>query len=110
MRNPPIATVDPADLLDTEREHVAAVLDDPKSSGTLAIASLPDGVRMQLFFVLDSVACGKRVTAVADGKSLATTEAAELLGMSRTLLSDSATKEASRATPSALPCASMQTR
>ena len=86
MRNSPIATVDPADLLDIERERVASVLDEAKSNGTLNLAALPDGVRTQLFFALDAVARGKHVAAVADGKPLTTTEAAELLGMSRTLL------------------------
>ena len=39
-----------------------------------------------MFFALEAVARGRHVTAVADGKPLTTTEAAELLGMSRTLL------------------------
>ena len=86
MRNSPIATVDPAALLDTERARVAALVDDAKVSGTLDLSELPDDVRAQLFFALDAVARGKHVTAVADGKPLTTTEAAELLGMSRTLL------------------------
>jgi len=86
MRNSPIATVDPADLLDTDRERVAALLDDAKVNGTLDLSALPDDVRTQLFFALDAVARGKHVAAVADGKPLTTTEAAELLGMSRTLL------------------------
>jgi excisionase family DNA binding protein len=86
MRNSPIATVDPADLLDAERAHVASSLDEAKASGTLDMSALPDDVRAQLFFALDAVARGKHVTAVADGKPLTTTEAAELLGMSRTLL------------------------
>lgn len=86
MRNSPIATVDPADLLDTDRARVAALLDDAKASGRLDLAALPEEVRSQLLFALDAVARGKQVAAVADGKPLTTTEAAELLGMSRTLL------------------------
>ena len=86
MRNSPVATVDPDDLVDTDRTAVGAALDVAKSSGVLDVAALPGDVRAQLFFALDAVARGKHVATVADGKPLTTTEAAELLGMSRTLL------------------------
>ena len=46
----------------------------------------PGHVRAQLFFVLDAVVSRKHVAVVAEGKPLTTTEAAELLGVSRTLL------------------------
>lgn len=86
MRNSPVATVDPEDLIDTERAVVGAALDAAQTSGVLDVAALPSDVRAQLFFALDAVARGKHVAAVADGKPLTTTEAADLLGMSRTLL------------------------
>lgn len=86
MRNSPVATVDPDDLVDIDRAVVGAALDVAKTSGVLDLAALPAGVRAQLFFALDAVARGKHVAVVAEGKPLTTTEAAELLGMSRTLL------------------------
>lgn len=87
MRNSPIVTVDPTLLPSDELDRLDAALDDAKHSGTLDLTSLPEHVRGQLFFALDAVARGKQVAAVASGKPLTTTEAAELLGMSRTHLS-----------------------
>lgn len=86
MRNSPIFTVDPAEILDVERAVVAECVDAARGSGSLDVSVLPDAVRSQLYFLLKAVACGQRVTAVVQGRSLTTTEAAELLGMSRTLL------------------------
>lgn len=87
MRNSPVVTVDPTLLPSDELGRIDAVLGEAKLSGTLALTSLPDDVRDQLFFALDAVVQGKQVAAVASGKPLTTTEAAELLGMSRTHLS-----------------------
>ncbi len=87
MRNSPVVTVDPTDLPADERDRLDAALDDAKHSGKLDLSSLPDDVRAQLFFALDAVARGEQVAAVASGKPLTTTEAAELLRMSRTHLS-----------------------
>ena len=81
MRNSPVATVDPDDLVDTDRTAVGAALDVAKSSGVLDVAALPGDVRAQLFFALDAVARGKHVATVADGKPLTTTEAAEPMRM-----------------------------
>lgn len=86
MRNSPVVTVDPTDLPAGERDRIDAVLDDAKNSGKLDLSSLPDGVRAQLLFALSAIARGEQVAAVASGKPLTTTEAAELLGMSRTHL------------------------
>lgn len=78
--------VDATELPSDERDRVGAAADDAKHNGTLDLTSLPDDVRAQLLFALDAVARGEQVTAVASGKPLTTTEAAELLGMSRTHL------------------------
>ncbi len=86
MRNSPVVTVDPADLPAGERDRIDAALDDAKDSGKLDLSSLPDDVRGQLLFALNAIARGEQVAAVASGKPLTTTEAAELLGMSRTHL------------------------
>lgn len=86
MRNSPVVTVDPAGLPAGERDRIDAALDDAKDSGKLDLSSLPDDVRDQLLFALHAIARGEQVAAVASGKALTTTEAAELLGMSRTHL------------------------
>lgn len=87
MRNSPVVTVDPTDLPVDERDRLDAVLDEAQQSGKLDLSTLPDDVRAQLLFALNAFARGEQVTAVASGKPLTTTEAAELLGMSRTHLS-----------------------
>jgi len=87
MRNSPVVTVDPTELADDARRRLDAAVDEAKNSGKLDLSALPDDVRAQLFFALDAVARGEQVAAVASGKPLTTTEAAELLGMSRTHLS-----------------------
>lgn len=71
---------------ENELERLDSLVDEAKNSGTLDIAALPGDVRTQLLFALDAVARGEHVAAVASGKPLTTTEAAELLGMSRTHL------------------------
>lgn len=87
MRNSPVVTVDPTELADDARDRLDAAVDEAKSSGKLDLSALPDDLRAQLLFALDAVARGEQVAAVASGKPLTTTEAAELLGMSRTHLS-----------------------
>lgn len=86
MRNSPVITVDPAHLQDGELTRLDAVAAEARESGIIALSALPQDLREQLLFALESVARGKQVAAVASGKALTTTEAAELLGMSRTLL------------------------
>lgn len=87
MRNSPVVITDPAHLPVDERERLDAVVGDAKHSGKLDLSSLPEDVRAQLLFALDALARGEQVAAVASGKPLTTTEAANLLGMSRTHLS-----------------------
>lgn len=86
MRNSPVLTVDAATLPEDERERIHSSVEDAKASGNLDLSILPDAVRAQVLFALDSVARGQQVAAVASGKPLTTTEASELLGMSRTHL------------------------
>jgi excisionase family DNA binding protein len=86
MRNPPMLTVDAARLPDEARERVERSVEAAQTSGTLDLSMLPDDVREQILFALDSIARGQQVAAVSSGKPLTTTEAAELLGMSRTHL------------------------
>lgn len=86
MRNSPVITVDPAELPVDALGRLDAAVDEAKTSGKLDLSALPDDVRAQLLFALDAVARGEQVAAVASGKPLTTTEAAELLGMSRTHL------------------------
>ena len=86
MRNSPVVTVDPAALPAGERDRLDAVVEDAKISGRLDLSSLPGDVRAQLLFALDAMVRGQQVAAVASGKPLTTTEAAQLLGMSRTHL------------------------
>lgn len=86
MRNSPVITVDPTELPDDARTQLDAAVDEAKTSGKLDLSALPDDVRAQLLFALDAFARGEQVAAVASGKPLTTTEAAELLGMSRTHL------------------------
>lgn len=86
VRISPISTIEPTKIADDERACIAASLEAARTSGNLDLTVLPDEVRSQLFFTLDAVARGQHVAAIAEGKPLTTTEAAELLGMSRTLL------------------------
>lgn len=86
MRNSPVITVDPTELPEGALGLIDAAVDEAKASGKLDLSALPDDVRAQLLFALDAVARGEQVAAVASGKPLTTTEAAELLGMSRTHL------------------------
>ena len=86
MRNSPVVTVDPTEISAPERELVAEAAARAKEAAVLDLAALPESVRAQVHFALDSLAHGRQVAAVATGKALTTSEAAELLGMSRTYL------------------------
>lgn len=86
MRTSPVLTVDASGMPADARDRVQDSADSARQSGTLDLAALPDDVRAQIFFALESIAKGQQVAAVANGKPLTTTEAAALLGMSRTHL------------------------
>ena len=86
MRHSPVLTVDAAELPDEARRAVERTVGDAASTGTLDLSQLPEDVRQQVLFALDSIARGRQVAAVSSGKPLTTTEAAALLGMSRTHL------------------------
>ena len=86
MRTSPVNIVDPTDLAAEERErlqHAAAVAE---TSGKIDLETLPPAVREQLLFAIEAYARGESIAAVATGKPLTSTEAAKLLGMSRTHL------------------------
>jgi excisionase family DNA binding protein len=86
MRNSPVVAVDLTEMSAPDLERVTEAAVSAKDGAVLDLAALPEAVRAQLLFVLDSLAHGHRVAAVATGKALTTSEAAELLGMSRTYL------------------------
>lgn len=86
MRGSPVNVVDPADLAEGERDLLRHVADEAETTGTIDLESLPPAVREQLLFAIDAYARGESVAAVATGKPLTSTEAAKLLGMSRTHL------------------------
>lgn len=86
MRNSPVVTVDPNEISAPERGRVAEAVARAKEAGVLDLAALPESVRAQVLFALDSLAHGRQVAAVVTRKALTTSEAAELLGMSRTYL------------------------
>lgn len=86
MRTSPVNVVDPADLADDERDQLRHVAEDAVTSGKLDLGSLPEAVRAQLLFAVDAYLRGESVAAVATGKPLTSSEAAKLLGMSRTHL------------------------
>jgi excisionase family DNA binding protein len=86
VRNSPVVTVDPNGLPAEVLARLDVAVDEARASGKLDLSALPDDVRAQLFFALGAVARGQQVAAVASGKPLTTTEAADLLGMSRTHL------------------------
>lgn len=87
MRTSPVNVVTPADLGDDEREQLRHVIEDATTTGTIDLASLPEPVREQLLFAIDTYSRGESLAAVATGRPLTTTETAKLLGMSRTHLS-----------------------
>lgn len=86
MRTSPVNVVDPADLPEADRTRLEGVAADAARTGTLELSSLPKALREQLFFAFDALSRGETVSAVASGKALTSSEAAKLLGMSRTHL------------------------
>lgn len=87
MRNSPVTVVD-AELFTTDTiDAVRAVVHAARQTGTVDLASLPEAARSQLQFTLDAYARGETVFTVADTKPLTSSEAAKLLGVSRTHLS-----------------------
>lgn len=87
MHTSPVNAVDRADLADDERDQLRHVAEDVATSGKIDLESLPEAVRAQLLFAIDAYSRGESVAAVATGKPLTSSEAAKLLGMSRTHLS-----------------------
>jgi excisionase family DNA binding protein len=81
-----VIAVDPAALGDDERDQIESAAATAESSRTIDLSSLPADVADQLLFALQALSRGEKVAAVADGKPLTTTEAANLLGMSRSHL------------------------
>ena len=86
MRTSPILIVDPTDFAVDDLERLQLASDNAESSGKIDLESLPAAVREQLLFAIDAYSRGESVAAVATGKPLTSTEAAKLLGMSRTHL------------------------
>ena len=86
MRTVPVSVVDPAEMAGGERDELNRVVGEIEESGTIELDALPAAVRAQLLFALDACAKGQVVATVAEGKPLTSTEAARLLGMSRTHL------------------------
>jgi len=79
--------VDPTEFAAQERERLQHAATDAETSGKIDLDSLPRAVRDQLLFAIEAYSRGESVAAVATGKPLTSTEAAKLLGMSRTHLS-----------------------
>ena len=86
MRTSPVNVVDPTDMAGNERDNLSHVVEEIVESGTIELDALPESLRAQLLFAIDACAKGQVVAAVANGKPLTSTEAAGLLGMSRTHL------------------------
>jgi hypothetical protein len=84
MRTSPVNVVDPTDMAGNERDNLSHIVEEIVESGTIKLDALPEPLRAQLLFALDACAKGQVVAAVANGKPLTSTEAAGLLGMSRT--------------------------
>ena len=110
MRTVPARVVDPAEMAGDERDDLKRVVGEIEESGTIELDALPAAVRALLLFTLDACAKGQIVATVAGGKPLTPTEAAGLLGMFGPISFACATRDASRATRSAMPCASRPTR
>lgn len=86
MRTSAVNIVDPTNLAADERERLQLVASDAGASGKIDLETLPPAVRAQLLFAIEAYGRGESVAAVATGKPLTSTEAAKLLGMSRTHL------------------------
>jgi excisionase family DNA binding protein len=86
MRNSPVIEVNPDSLDETDRARLNAETVVAEQTGTIDLSKLPLEVAKQLLSALKALARGESVAAVTSGKALTTTEAAQLLGMSRTHL------------------------
>src|SRR5690606_25781939 len=86
VRTSPVNIVDPTELAADERKRLQHAAAAAETSGKIDLDSLPPAVREQLRFAIEAYARGESVAAVATGKPLTSTEAAKLLGMSRTHL------------------------
>lgn len=86
MRTSPVNIVDPSDLAADERARLQHVADDAATGGKIDLDSLPPAVQQQFVFAIDAYTRGESVAAVATQKPLTSTEAAKLLGVSRTHL------------------------
>ena len=86
MRNTTVIAVDPVDFQNDERDLVEAALEQAAANGTIDLELLPEAVRAVLIFALEAVARGEQVAVVASGEQLTVTEAAQLVGVSRTHL------------------------
>lgn len=86
MRTSPVLVVDPTDFAADDLERLQLASEHAESSGKIDLESLPAPVREQLRFALQAFSRGESVAAVATGKHLTSTQAARLLGMSRTHL------------------------
>lgn len=86
MRTSPVNVVDPSELEEGDHARLRHAANDATATGTIDLNSLPEAVRAQLLFAVDAYSRGETVAAVAGGKPLTSSEAAKLLGMSRTHL------------------------
>src|SRR5262245_56664005 len=86
MRNSPVHTIDPSEFAADERRQLETAAELAEQDQKINLADLPPNVADQLLFALKALSRGDKVAAIANSKPLTTSEAAELLGMSRTHL------------------------
>jgi excisionase family DNA binding protein len=86
MRNSPVLAVNPDSLDEADRIRLSTGTVVAEQTGTIDLSQLPKEVAVQLLFALQALSRGETVAVVARGKALTTTEAASLLGMSRSHL------------------------
>lgn len=86
MRNSPVIEVNPDSLSEADRARLNAETTVAEQNGKVDLSKLPPTVANQLMSALRALDRGETVAAVISGKALTTTEAALLLGMSRTHL------------------------
>lgn len=85
-RNSAMTEVDPGDFAEEEQAALRSAVDAAEKSGSLNLGALPESVREQLRHALSALSRGESVATIANGKPLTSTEAAKLLGMSRSHL------------------------
>jgi excisionase family DNA binding protein len=86
MRNSPVLAVNPDSLDEADRIRLSAGTVVAEQTGMIDLSQLPKEVATQLLSALQALSRGETVAVVARGKALTTTEAASLLGMSRSHL------------------------